>query len=91
MALRDKIKNWESELEKVRAMRQEAVEKFDKKENELLKKIKDANERIDIENNKMVGDIVREMYGELNEENIMKFKDLMKKTMNASANGTDRQ
>ena len=84
MALKDKIKNWEQELEKVKVARKEANEKFDKKEKELLKKIEDAKTRLETENNKMVGDIVREMYGELTEENIQKFKELMRKTMNTS-------
>lgn len=85
MALRDKIKNWEIELEKVRKTKQEAVEKYDKKEKDLLKKIEEATERIETENNKVVGDIVREMYGELTEENILRFKELMKKTMENSS------
>ena len=84
MALKDKIKKWEQELEKVKVARKEANEKFDKKEKELLKKIEDAKTRLETENNKMVGDIVREMYGELTEENIQKFKELMRKTMNTS-------
>ena len=49
-----------------------------------MKKIEEAKEQLDTQNNKMVGDIVREMYGELSEENILKFKELMQKTMNTS-------
>lgn len=84
MALKDKIKNWENELEKVKLARKEINEKYEKKEKELLKKIEEAKEQLDTQNNKMVGDIVREMYGELSEENILKFKELMQKTMNTS-------
>ena len=88
MALKDKIKNWEQELEKVNVARKEANEKYDKKEKELLKKIEEAKARLETENNKMVGDIVREMYGELTEENIQKFRLLMEKTMGKSSDIT---
>lgn len=81
MALKDKIENWERELEKTKQARKEANEKYDRKEKELLKKIEEARNQLDNQNNKMVGDIVREMYGELTEENIEKFKALMRKTM----------
>lgn len=84
MALKDKIKNWENELEKVHASRKEAMQKFEKKEKELLKKIEEGKAQLETENNRMVGDIVREMYGELNEENILRFRELMKKMRNGS-------
>lgn len=84
MALKDKIKNWENELEKVHAARKEAMQKFEKKEKELLKKIEEGKAQLETENNRMVGDIVREMYGELNEENILRFRELMKKMMSNS-------
>ena len=77
MTLRDKIGNWESELEKVREARADALAKYNKKEKELLKKIEDANIQIETESNKAVGDIVREMYGELTEENILRFKKMI--------------
>lgn len=88
MTLRDKIKNWENDLEKVRAARTDAIEKYNKKEKELLKKIEDASQRIETENNKAVGDIVREMYGELSEDNILKFKEFMKINMKKSSDIT---
>ncbi len=81
MTLRDKIGNWESELEKVREARADALAKYNKKEKELLKKIEDANIQIETESNKAVGDIVREMYGELTEENILRFKNFMENSM----------
>lgn len=84
MALKDKIKNWENELKKVKEARREANEKFEKKEKELVKKIDEAKARLENENNKLVGDIVREMYGELTEENIQKFKALMMQTRKES-------
>lgn len=73
-----KIKEWEAEIEKIIENQKRMIVKNNEKIKQLRKKIEDAKRNDELENNKLIADLVRQTYGEVNEENIEKFKQLMK-------------
>lgn len=73
-----KIKEWEAEIEKITENQKQMITKNNEKIKQLRKKIEEAKRNDELENNKMIADLVRQTYGEVDEENIEKFRQLMK-------------
>ena len=76
--MEEKVKKWEEEIEKITEQQKEMNEKYNDRIRSLRKKIQEANAVIRQENNLMIADAVREIYGEVNRETLETFKQKMK-------------
>lgn len=76
--MEEKVKKWEEEIEKIIEQQKEMNEKYNDRIRSLRKKIQEANAVIRQENNLMIADAVREIYGEVNRETLETFKQKMK-------------
>lgn len=85
-----KIETWKSEIEKIKKSQADMIEKNNKKIKELQSKISFEEEKIEKENNKLVADIVRATYGEINEDTLVQFKEFMKTMNSSNTNSTAR-
>lgn len=85
-----KIDTWKIEIEKIKKSQAEMIEKNNKRIKELQSKISFEEDKIEKENNKLVADIVRATYGEINEDTLEQFKEFMKSMNTSSENSTTR-
>lgn len=81
---KEKIKKWEEEI----AATQKSKEEFDQR---CTNKIKDLRQKIEIEtrymkseNNEMIADAVRTIFGEVTEENLSEFKKMIQQASMSS-------
>lgn len=72
--MREKIKKWEEEIEKIAEKQKEMNAKSGERIRELRRKIQEAEQILLMENNQMIAKAVREVYGEVNEETLETFK-----------------
>ena len=80
--LEEKIKKWEEEIEKILIQQKEANNKYNERVRELRKKIETAKHQMTLENNQLIADVVRTIYGEVTQENIESFKRQMQSISN---------
>lgn len=80
--MKEKIKKWEEEIEKILIQQKEANNKYNERVRELRKKIEAAERQMTLENNQLIADVVRMVYGEVTEENIEAFKRQMMSVSN---------
>ena len=80
--MKEKIKKWEEEIEKILIQQKEANNKYNERVRELRKKIETAEHQMTLENNQLIADVVRTVYGEVTEENIEAFKRQMMSVSN---------
>lgn len=72
--MKEKIKKWEEEIEKTVEKQKEMNLKSNERIRELRKKIQEAEQAMLLENNQMIAQAVREVYGEVDEETLEIFK-----------------
>lgn len=72
--MEEKIKKWEEEIERIAEQQREMNAKSNEQIRKLRKKIQEAQVIVTRENNRMIADVVREVYGEVNRENVEAFK-----------------
>ena len=70
-----KIEQWQKEIIQC----QDKIKKQNLRINELKQKIKNEKKQQELDNNKLIADIVRNVYGEVNEENIEQLMILLQK------------
>ena len=80
--MEEKIKKWEDEIEKILNQQKEANNKYNERVRELRKKIETAKHQVTLENNQLIADVVRSIYGEVTQENIEAFKRQMQSISN---------
>lgn len=80
--MKEKIRKWEEEIEKILTQQKEANNKYNERVRELRKKIEIAEHQMTLENNQLIADVVRTVYGEVTEENIETFKRQMMSVSN---------
>ncbi len=80
--MEEKIKKWEEEIEKILIQQKEANNKYNERVRELRKKIETAKHQMTLENNQLIADVVRTIYGEVTQENIEAFKRQMQSISN---------
>ena len=80
--MEEKIKKWEEEIEKILNQQKEANNKYNERVRELRKKIETAKHQVTLENNQLIADVVRSIYGEVTQENIDAFKRQMQSISN---------
>lgn len=80
--MEEKIKKWEEEIEKILIQQKEANNKYNERVRELRKKIETAKHQVTLENNQLIADVVRSIYGEVTQENIEAFKRQMQSISN---------
>lgn len=80
--MEEKIKKWEEEIEKILIQQKEANNKYNERVRELRKKIETAKHQMTLENNQLIADVVRTIYGEVTQENIESFKRQMQSITN---------
>lgn len=73
-AVEDKIQKWEEEIEKIAEKQKEMNARSNERIRELRKKIQEEEQIRMQENNKMIAEAVREIYGEVNQETLETFK-----------------
>ena len=71
----EKIEQWEKEIEQAVAKQKEFTARTNEKVRELRRKIEAEQKRIEIENNQMIADAVREMFGNVEPEDMKQFKE----------------
>lgn len=74
MTLQEQLEKTEKDLEKV----EEKRTALQKKKKSILAKIEEENMRERAEKNQEIVDIIRENFGEITEENIGRFKEIMR-------------
>ena len=80
--MEEKIKKWEEEIEKILNQQKEANNKYNERVRELRKKIETAKHQVTLENNQLIADVVRSIYGEVTQDNIEAFKRQMQSISN---------
>lgn len=80
--MEEKIKKWEEEIEKILNQQKEANNKYNERVRELRKKIETTKHQVTLENNQLIADVVRSIYGEVTQENIEAFKRQMQSISN---------
>lgn len=73
--MNEKIKKWQSEIEKITAAQKEYNNKCSEKIKNLNVKINIEEKKLKQENDEMIADVVRDLFGEVNAENIESFKE----------------
>lgn len=73
-SVKEKIRKWEDEIERIAQRQKEMNEKSNERIRELRKKIQEAEQILLQENNQMIADAVREIYGEVDRETLGEFK-----------------
>lgn len=72
--MEEKIKKWEEEIEQIAERQKEMNAKSNERIRELRRKIQAAQVIVEQENNQLIAAVVREVYGEVNRENLEMFK-----------------
>lgn len=72
--MEDKIQKWEEEIKRIAEKQKEMNAKSNERIRELRKKIQEEQVILARENNQMIADAVREVYGEVNRETLEVFK-----------------
>ncbi len=75
--MKEQIKKWEDEIEKITERQKEMIERNNVRIRELRKKIQNAEQEMLLENNQLIADTVRDIYGEVSKENLDAFKQLI--------------
>ena len=75
--MKEQIQKWEDEIEKITERQKEMIERNNVRIRELRKKIQNAEQEMLRENNQMIADTVRDIYGEVSKENLEAFKQLI--------------
>lgn len=76
--MKEKIEQWQKELDKIATKQKEMNQKYNEQTRNLQEKIREGKKIIEIQKNQMIADVVREFYGEVNLENLEQFKNQMK-------------
>ncbi|MGN1156826.1 MAG: hypothetical protein ACI4TK_11670 [Agathobacter sp.] len=79
MRLVEQIEQWESQIKQIREADRIAHDKNMKKVKELQDKIDNAKAQKKEEDNRVLGDMVRSTFGEINEETLAQMKELLRK------------
>lgn len=86
--MEEKIQKWEEEIEKITQRQKEMNAKYTEQIRELRKKIESAKQHLLVQNNEMIADAVRAIYGEVTEENIESFKATMQSLLEQKTGST---
>lgn len=86
--MEEKIQKWEEEIEKITQRQKEMNAKYTEQIRELRKKIENAKQQLLVQNNEMIADAVRTIYGEVTEENIESFKATMQSLLEQKTGST---
>ena len=87
----DKIDKWEEEIETITEKQREMIEKNNARIRMLRKKIEEAKQVIRLENNRLIAEAVREIYGEVSAEGLEDFKKRMRQMADGSRTDTEGQ
>ena len=80
-----KIQKWQEEI----ITCQKNIKKQNERINELKNKIKEEQRREENANNKLIADVVRNVYGDVNEENVGQFMAMLQKNGHTLNGGTE--
>ena len=73
-----KIEQWQKELEKINEKQKEMNQKYNEQTKNLQEKIREGKRVIQLQENQMIADVVREIYGDVTSENLEQFKNQMR-------------
>lgn len=75
--MQEKIRKWEEEILRITEKKEVMIRKYNEDIRSLRKKIEEAEQQLVLENNQMIAETVRAIYGEVTRENLEAFKRLM--------------
>lgn len=75
--MQEKIRKWEEEILRITEKKDIMIRKYNEDIRSLRKKIEEAEQQMALENNQMIAETVRAIYGEVTRENLEAFKRLM--------------
>lgn len=78
MTHQKKIKQWQNEIENIKENERMMKQKNAARIKNLQKNIDMEMAQEELENNKLIADVVREFFGEVNDENIGKLQSILK-------------
>ncbi len=74
---KEKIQKWEEEIAATQKSKEEFDQRCTNKIRELRQKIEIETRMMKSENNEMIADAVRTIFGEINEDNLAEFKKMI--------------
>ena len=77
MKITEQIELWEKQIEQIREVDRVAHDKNMKKIKELQDKISNAKAQKEMEDNRVLGNLVRNTLGEINEETMAQVKEML--------------
>lgn len=81
MFMKEKIRRWEEEIDKIILKQKEMNAKYNERVRELRKKIEKGKSQLRREENEMIAETYREIYGEFDMNSFEEFKNKMKGIM----------
>ena len=78
MSNRKKIEQWKNEIDSIKESERLMKQKNAARIKALQKNIDDAMAQDEVENNKLIANVVREFFGEVNDENIENLSSFLK-------------
>lgn len=77
MITSEKIKKWEEDIARIQNNQRSYDQKCTDRIRELRRKVQEETRILELENNQLIAEAVRTVYGEVTEENVEKFKQQM--------------
>ena len=90
MKINEQIELWEKQIEQIKEADRVAHDKNMKKIKELQDKINNAKAQKEMEDNRVIGDLVRNTLGEINEETMAQVKAMLLKYGHTAAGIDER-
>lgn len=88
--MEERIRKWEEEIARIAEKQKEMNQKSSERIRELRKKIQEAEQAITLENNRLIAEAVREVYGEMDKNKIEDFRKKMEALLaKAGKNGKE--
>lgn len=77
MVTSEKIQKWEEDIARIQDNQRSYNQKCTDKIRELRRKVQEETRILELENNQLIAEAVRTVYGDVTEENVEKFKQQM--------------
>lgn len=72
--MQKKIEQWQKELEKIAEKQKEMNHKYNEQTKNLQEKIREGKRVIQLQENQMIADVIRDVFGEIHSENLEQLK-----------------
>lgn len=72
--MQKKIEQWQKELEKIAEKQKEMNQKYNEQTKNLQEKIREGKRVIQLQENQMIADMIRDVFGDIHSENLEQLK-----------------